>query len=185
MAHAESFDEDTLKRISDGMQRFLQGLIQYLQPGIPLEIREAFKRFDLRLEAIRDPSQTPLAERVRWLHQWHLQLFQGNQPVGYVLVRGDQTPSQVQGVFLASLAKEIDDAIRTLDAEETPGDGNPEVNLLVAPSHRLHMLWVRRPERQIVALETDLKREQPYEEEQILARLRETPPIVGLGEAER
>lgn len=181
MARAESLTQNTLERIAGEMQRFLEGLSDYLRPGIPLEIREAFKRFELDLQEIRDPSEKPLMERARWLHQWHVQLFQGNQPVGYVLVRGDETPVQVQGVFLASLAKEIDDAIQVLDSQEVPEDGNPEVNLLVAPSHQLHMLWIRRPDRQIVALETNLKREQPYDEEQILTRLRGIPPIVGLG----
>jgi hypothetical protein len=181
VAHAENLDQNTLERITAGMQRFLGGLIGYLRPGVPLEIREAFKRFDLSLQAINDPSDKTLEERVHWLRQWHVQLFQGDEPVGYVLVRGDKTPVRVQGVFLASLAKEIDEAIQTLDAEEAPGDGSSEVDLLVAPSHQLHMLWIRRPERQIVALETDLKQEQPYAEEQILTLLRQRPPIVGLG----
>jgi hypothetical protein len=181
VAHAESFDQKTQERVSEGMQRFLEGLIGYLRPGIPLEIREAFKRFDLSLRAIRDLSEKPFEERVGWLHQWHVQLFQGDEPVGYVLVGGNETPDHVQGVFLSSLAEEVDKAIKTLDSQEVPGDGNPEVNLLVAPSHQLHMLWIRRPDRQIIALETDLKQEQPYDEEQILTRLREIPPIVGLG----
>lgn len=181
MAHAESFNRNTLEWIAAGMQGFLEGLVDYLRPGIPLEIREAFKRFDLSLEAIRDLSEKPLEERVSWPHQWHVQLFQGDRPVGYVLVRGDETPIHVQGVFLSSLAEEIDQAIQTFDTQEVPEDGNPEVNLLVAPSHQLHMLWIRRPDRQIMALESDLKREEPYEEEQILTLLREIPPIVGLG----
>lgn len=180
MAHAYSLSAETLRNISSEMQEFFEGLTDYLRPGVPLEIREAFKRFDLGLQAIHDLSGTPLAERVRWLHQWHIQLYQGDEPVGYVLVRGDETPDHVEGVFLSSLAQEIDEAIQRLDTQEVPGDGNPEVNLLVAPSHQLHMLWVRRSNLQIMALETELKRVEPYEEEQILTLLREKPPIVGL-----
>jgi hypothetical protein len=180
MAHAIQLSREVLTRLAAAMPGFLEGLGGSLQPGISLQLRETFKVFLLDLEAIRDPAQKPFAERATWARQWHLQLFQGERPVGYVLAAGDDAaPSTVEAVFLADLATAIDHAVQRIDAEE-PGGEDPEVCLLFAPSHHLHMLWIRRAERQIVALATELERDELYSEEEILAHLRAIPPIAGL-----
>ena len=180
MARAESFPEPVLESIAAQAQHCLGSLSRTLKPSVDIELREAFKVFNISLAAIQDPSEKALADRVTWHRQWHVQLFQGDLPVGYALLGGEEEPVELQGVFISSLAQAVDDAIQRIDRQELPEDGNPEVDLLIAPSHHLRMLWIQRTGRPIMALETELKREEPYEAEEILSRLREIPPIVGI-----
>jgi hypothetical protein len=183
MARAEHLTREQLEAIAAGMAGFLPGVADALQPEIPLELREAFKVFDLNLDAIRDTTDRPFAERATWSRRWHVQIFQGEDPVGYVLVGGNDAPTEVLGVFVSSLAQEVDTAAQTIDAEAPQEDDGSQVGLVVAPSHHAHMLWIQRQDHGFVAL-GEVERHLPFSGEEILDRLRSTPPILGLGTGE-
>lgn len=184
MARAEHLTREQLETIAAGMAGFLPGVADALQPEVPLELREAFKVFDLSLDAIRDTTDKPFAERTTWSRRWHVQLFQGENPVGYVLVAGNDTPAEVLGVFVSSLAQDIDTAAQEIDADSPQEDDGWQVGLVIAPSHHVHVLWLQRHEHRLIGLDDDVEGTFRVSGEEILNRLRSTPPIVGLGTAE-
>jgi hypothetical protein len=184
MARAEHLTREQLEAIAAGMAGFLPGVADALQPEVPLELREAFKVFDLSLDAIRDTTDKPFAERTTWSRRWHVQIFQGENPVGYVLVGGNDAPTEVLGVFVSSLAQAVDTAAQRIDAEAPEEDDGWQVGLVVAPSHHTHLLWIQRHDHRLVALDDDVERTLAFSGEEILDRLRSTPPIVGLGTGE-
>lgn len=182
MPHSEQLDDATLARLAEQLPRFLLGLSE-LPAGGTFELCESFKLYELPAEALLNPAtlETGLAEVLVWKRSWHVQLDwkpgreHKAQAVGHVLVRKGL---QVAGVFASRLSELVDQVIVRLN--ELPDSAI--ARLVVVPSHYMHMLWVAEGgNHRWLVMNSQLKRREPYEGSDLLARLRSIPHSIGVG----